>query len=96
MLSANAQLAIGFFAMYAAVTQAVDAWARSTDESAVKEGGEEMLGLAQGLALHLTQALHLLNQGRELLLEGDVFGSLWASPFVSARYTQNMKSSKFR
>ena len=44
--------------------------ARSTAEGAVEERGEEVLGLTQRLPLHGTQALHSLNQGRKLLLEG--------------------------
>ena len=37
----------------------------------MEEGGEEVLGLAQCLPLHRTQALYSLNQGREFLLEGE-------------------------
>ena len=37
----------------------------------MEEGAEEVLGLAQRLALHRTQALHSLHQGREFLLEGE-------------------------
>jgi hypothetical protein len=33
----------------------------------MEEGGEEVLGLTQRLALHGTQTLYSLNQGRELL-----------------------------
>ena len=44
---------------------------RSTAESVMEERGEEVLGLTQRLPLHRTQALHSLNQGRELLLEGE-------------------------
>ena len=40
-------------------------------ESAVQEGFEEALGLAQGIVLHGTQALHSLHQGRKLLLKGE-------------------------
>ncbi len=42
-----------------------------TAEGAVEEGGEKVLGLAQRLPLHRTQALHSLHQGREFLLEGE-------------------------
>jgi hypothetical protein len=35
------------------------------------EGGEEMLGLTQSLALHSTQMLHSFDQGREFLLRGN-------------------------
>ena len=35
--------------------------AQSTAEGAVEEGGEEVLGLTQRLALHRTQVLHSLN-----------------------------------
>jgi hypothetical protein len=41
---------------------------RSNAEGAVEERSEQVLGLAQRLPLHGTQALHSLNQGRELLL----------------------------
>jgi hypothetical protein len=37
----------------------------------VEEGGEEVLGLAQRLALHRTQTLYSLHQGREFLLDGE-------------------------
>jgi hypothetical protein len=33
----------------------------------MEERGEEVLGLTQRLALHRTQTLHSLHQGRELL-----------------------------
>jgi hypothetical protein len=42
-----------------------------TAEGTVEEGGEEVLGLAQRLPLHRTQAPHPLNQGGEFLLEGE-------------------------
>ena len=42
---------------------------RSTAEGALQEGGEEVLGLTQRLALHGTQALHTPHKGSELLLE---------------------------
>lgn len=45
--------------------------ARSAAEGAVEEGGEEVFSLTQYLPLHRTQALHSLNHGRELLLEGE-------------------------
>ena len=51
-----------------AATWVVDIRAWSTAEGAMEERGEEVLGLTQRLPLHRTQALHSLNQGRELLL----------------------------
>ena len=54
--------------------------ARSTAESAVEERGKEVLGLAQRLPLHRTQALHSLNQGREFLLEPE--RGQWRAPLA--------------
>jgi hypothetical protein len=47
--------------------------ARSSAEGAVEEGGEEMLGLAQRVPLHRTQALNSLRQIQELLLTAQVW-----------------------
>jgi len=52
----------------------------------VEEGGEEVLGLAQGLALHRTQALDSLHQGRELLLEGEHVATV--SAFLTVGFSQ--------
>lgn len=44
---------------------------KSDGKRFVKQGGEEVLGLAQGLALHGPQPIHSLHQGCKVLLEGE-------------------------
>ncbi len=43
---------------------------RSSGERAVEEGGEEVVGLAQGFALGGAQALYSVYERGEFLLEG--------------------------